>query len=506
MPKGSVRKRIGLIAGVLIFVTVLLLPASASMNVAAKRAAACAILMAVWWITEAIPIPATALLPVVLYPLLKIMNAKEAVLPYADRNIFLFMGGFFIAMAMQRHDLHKRIALHIIRIIGTSSRRLVLGFMIATAFLSMWISNTATTMMMLPIGLAVISHVKTQLENENAGIVSEAHNFRFAVTLMLGIAYAASIGGVGTLVGTPPNIVFAGIVKNTLYGYGDIDFAKWMTIGLPVVIVFLPLAWLYLVYFGSPPEIKQIPGSKMLINNEIKSLGKMSRGESITLIVFCLTALGWLFRTNINIGSFTIPGWSEILGIEKYVHDSTVAMAGAVLLFVIPTDFKRHEFVLNWEWAKRIPWGILILFGGGFALAASFQATGLDKWIGDRFAAINYVSILMLIVAVCLLLTFLTEITSNTATITMMLPVLAAMALSLKIHPFILMIPATISTSFAFMLPVATPPNAIVFGSEYIEMHRMAKIGFVLNLMGVIIITSLMYLVVFPMLAIRLSF
>lgn len=475
------------------------------MDVSAKRAAACAVLMAFWWITEAIPIPATALLPAVLYPLLKITSAKEAVLPYADRNIFLFMGGFFIAMAMQRHHLHKRIALHIIRLVGTSSRRLVLGFMIATAFLSMWISNTATTMMMLPIGMAVISHFQTQVENGDSGITIDPHHFRFAIVLMLGIAYAASIGGIGTLVGTPPNIVFAGIVRNSLQGYTEIDFVTWMTIGLPIVIIFLPIAWIYLVYIGSPPEINRIPGSKVLIKNEIKALGRMKRGESITLIVFCLTALGWIFRTNISIGQFTINGWTNLLGIEEYVHDSTVALTGAMLLFIIPTSLKKHEFVLNWEWAKRIPWGILILFGGGFALASSFQSTGLDIWIGEMFARINTISILILIISVCLLLTFMTEITSNTATITMMLPVLVAMALSMKIHPYILMIPATISTSCAFMLPVATPPNAIVFGSEYIEMHHMARIGFILNLTGVVIITSLMYFVVFPMLAIHLT-
>ena len=505
MARGIYRKRIGLFTGLLVFIIILIIPVSGSMDVSAKRAAACAVLMAFWWITEAIPIPATALLPAILYPLLKITSAKEAVLPYADRNIFLFMGGFFIAMAMQRHYLHKRIALHIIRLVGTSSRKLVLGFMIATAFLSMWISNTATTMMMLPIGMAVISHFKTQVENGESGITIDPHHFRFAIVLMLGIAYAASIGGIGTLVGTPPNIVFAGIVRNTLPGYPEIDFVTWMTIGLPIVIIFLPIAWIYLVYIGSPPEINQIPGSKVLIKNEIKALGRMNRGELITLIVFCLTALGWIFRTNISIGQFNITGWTNLLGIEEYVHDSTVALTGAMLLFIIPTSLKNHEFVLNWEWAKRIPWGILILFGGGFALASSFQSTGLDIWIGEMFARINTISILILIISVCLLLTFMTEITSNTATITMMLPVLAAMALSMKIHPYILMIPATISTSCAFMLPVATPPNAIVFGSEYIEMHQMARIGFLLNLAGVVIITSLMYFVVLPMLAIHLT-
>ncbi len=505
LKKELLRKRIGFITGIILFILILVLPAPDSLNILGKRAAACAVLMAIWWITEAIPIPATALLPLVLYPVLKIMSAKEAALPYADRNIFLFMGGFFIAMAMQRHNLHKRIALRIIQILGTSPKKLVLGFMISTAFLSMWISNTATTMMMLPIGLAIISHVENLIKREGNGITRGENGSNFGLVLMLGIAYSASIGGVGTLVGTPPNIVFSGIVEKMFPEIGEIDFLQWMIIGLPIVIIFVPIAWFYLIYIGAPPRIKKIPGSKTLIRNELNSLGKIKKGERITLIVFCLTALGWIFRVNITIGQFTITGWTNLLGVEEYVHDSTVAIIGAMLLFIIPSNIKRREFVLNWEWAKRIPWGILLLFGGGFALASSFQLSGLDKWIGNLFGSLHYFSIFFLIISVCLLLTFLTEITSNTATITMMLPVLAAMAISMNIHPFILMVPATLSTSFAFMMPVATPPNAIVFGSEYIKIHQMAKIGFVLNLLGVVIITIIMYLIVFPIFGIALG-
>lgn len=490
----SIRQQIGFILGIALFILILILPDSPALPPEAKRSAACAVLMAVWWITEAIPIPATALLPLILYPLLKIMNAKQAAVPYADENIFLFMGGFFIAMAMQRHNLHKRIALNIIMILGTSPRKIVLGFMVATAFLSMWISNTATAMMMLPIGLAVIDHVRNSAGNEFQG---EKTDFNFGVTLMLGIAYSASIGGVGTLVGTPPNIVFAGMVRSLFPDRPEIGFFQWMSVGLPIVMVFIPITWLYLVHIGAPIRKDKMIKSKSVIREEILKLGKMNRGELYTLIVFCATALAWIFRTDITIGTFKIPGWTNLLGVEKWVHDSTIAMIGAMLLFITPSEIKKYQFVLDWEWAKRIPWGILLLFGGGFALASSFQATGLDTWIGGVFHSLPSISIFALIVFTCLFLTFLTEITSNTATITMMLPVLAALALSMKINPFIIMIPATISTSFAFMMPVATPPNAIVFGSEYITIPKMAKVGFVLNLIGVVIVTLAMYLLAF---------
>ncbi len=504
MKTGSFRKQAGFFTGILFFVLILTLPLGVGLSTPARHAAACALLMAVWWITEAIPISATSLLPLALYPLLKIMDAKDVALNYADRNIFLFMGGFFIAMAMQRHNLHKRIALSIIYLLGTSSRKIILGFMAATAFLSMWISNTATAMMMLPIGLAVIDHVHNSVEKGYPDRKLKKGEFRFGLALMLGIAYSASIGGVGTLVGTPPNIVFAGMARSLFPQLPEIGFLQWMKIGIPIVLVFLPLSWAYIVFFGVRPEVNKIPGSKKIIREELTALGKMKKGELLTLIIFCLTALGWIFRQDIQIGSLRIPGWANLMGVEKYVHDSTVAMIGAILLFIIPTNLRKNEFILNWQWAVRIPWGILLLFGGGFALASSFQATGLNEWIGNIFNHINYVSVAVLILSICLFFTFLTEITSNTATITMMLPVLAALAVSMKIHPFILMVPATISTSFAFMMPVATPPNAIIFGSEYVKINQMAKTGVVLNLLGVIVITSAMYLIVFRVLGITL--
>jgi sodium-dependent dicarboxylate transporter 2/3/5 len=465
--------------------------------------AAVALLMATWWITEAIPIPATALLPLILFPLLGILPAKDVSIRYADQNIFLFMGGFFIAMAMQRWGLHKRIALHIVRFLGTSPRRIVLGFMIATAFLSMWISNTATAMMMFPIGLAVIMHAANMIEKEKLDIKTAPGSFNFGIALMLGIAYSASIGGIATLVGTPPNIVFVGIFKSLFPKAPEIGFLDWLKIGLPLVLIFLPITWVYLTRIAVPPRIKKIPGGKDVIDADLRALGVMKRGEKLTLIVFVLVALAWIFRRNIDLGFLIVPGWSSLLGIEKYVHDSTVAIFGAILLFLLPVDFKNRTFVLNWEWALRIPWGIILLFGGGFALAAGFQSSGLAQWIGERLSFLCGVPTIIMILCICLLLTFLTEVTSNTATTTMMMPVLGALAVATRVHPFLLMIPATMSASCAFMLPVATPPNAIIFGSGYLRIPDMARVGFFLNIIGAIIITLIVYFLVIPILKIN---
>lgn len=492
------RQKIGLFLGIVLFVLLMVTPSFGGLSTPAKHTAAVALLMATWWITEAIPIPATALLPIILFPLLGIMGAKDVSTRYADQNIFLFMGGFFIAMAMQRWGLHKRIALYIVKFLGTSPRRIVLGFMIATAFLSMWISNTATTMMMFPIGLAVIYHAANMLEREKSGIDTTPGNFNFGLALMLGIAYSASIGGIATLVGTPPNIVFAGIVKSMFPTAPEIGFLDWFKIGLPLVVIFLPVTWFYLTRIAVPPKIKRIPGGKDIIERDLRELGKVKLGEKLTLVVFLFVALAWIFRRNIDLGFFVIPGWSNVLGISEYVHDSTVAIFGAILLFLLPVDFRKRIFVLNWEWALRIPWGIILLFGGGFALAAGFQTSGLAQWIGGRLSFLSGVPTIIMILSICLLLTFLTEVTSNTATTTMMMPVLGALAAATCVHPFLLMIPAAMSASCAFMLPVATPPNAIIFGSGYLRIPDMVRVGFFLNIIGAIIITLIVYFLVIP--------
>ena len=498
----TIRNKIGFWLALPIFILILLLPFPESLSSQGQRTLAVAILMAWWWITEAIPIPATALIPIVAFPLLKILPIEKVVSSYGDSNIYLFMGGFLIAITMQRWELHRRIALQIIRIIGISPRRIILGFMVATALLSMWISNTATTMMMYPIGLAIILHINELLLKEKH---VEGENGNFETVLMLGIAYSASIGGIGTLIGTPPNIVFAAAIKSIFPNAPEIGFLKWTMVGFPLVVMFIPLTWIILTRIVLPVKIKSVPGGKEVIASQLKELGPMKKAEKYTLIIFILTAIGWIFRQNIDFGFFTIPGWSNLLGLQDYVNDATVAICSAVLLFLIPVDFKKKEFLLNWDWAIRIPWGILILFGGGIALAGAFKSSGLAAWIGSNLDLFSHVPFLVMIMITCFMLTFLTEVTSNTATATIFMPILAATALAMKIHPFLLMIPATISASCAFMLPVATPPNAIIFGSGAVTIPQMAKAGFALNFVGIILVTIITYLIAIPVFGIVLG-
>ncbi len=486
----NLRNKIGFWLGIPVFIIVLCMPLSETMTPQAQRTLAVAILMALLWITEAIPIPVTAMIPLIAFPLFRIQPMKHVVSAYGDSNIFLFLGGFFIATTMQRWELHRRIALTIIKIIGYGPQRLILGFMVATAFLSMWISNTATAMMMYPIGLAIVIQIREmQLPDEK--LHKNLSNFETA--LMLSIAYAASIGGIGTLIGTPPNIVFAASVRSLFPQAPPIGFLQWMLIGLPFMLIFTPITWLILVRMVFPVKQLTLTDSKDVIQNQIDRLGRMTKAEKYTLAIFVLTALGWVFRENIALGSIIIPGWSNMLGVEKFVNDATVAIFSAVLLFFIPVNFNEKTFLLNWEWAVKIPWGILILFGGGIALAGGFHESGLAAWIGNNLKFFSQVPILVMIVLTCLILTFLTELTSNTATATIFMPIMAATSLAMGVHPYLLMIPATISVSCAFMLPVATPPNAIIFGSGCVTVPQMAKAGLLLNFSGVIVVTLLVY-------------
>ncbi|MDA2926612.1 SLC13 family permease [Acidobacteria bacterium AH-259-G07] len=474
------RQKIGLISGPIIFFLVIWLPESSGLSGEGQTVLATAFLMALWWITEALPIAATALLPLAIFPLMRVAPVAEISGSYMDPNIVLFMGGFFLAMSIQKWNLHKRVALWIIYWMGTNLQRLVLGFMVATAFLSMWVSNTATAIMMLPIGTAVIMRLS------ESGLSRKS---KFPVVLMLAIAYAASIGGVSTLIGTPPNIVFAAQFARLFPDRPDVSFAKWLTIGLPFTLLYLPLAWLYLTRIYSSVEKGSFQASRGIITQEIAKLGVMSRGEKATAFIFTLTALGWIFRKDLSIGTCVIPGWAPLLGVSNYVDDSTVAMISSLILFSTPVDWKNREFLLDWDWAKRIPWGILILFGGGIALAKGFQTSGLATWAATGLEWFHGVPVIVLIVLTSVILSFLTELTSNTATTTIFLPILAATASSFEVPPELLMIPATISASCAFMLPVATPPNAIVFASEYLTMPDMAKAGIWMNLLGVLITT-----------------
>jgi sodium-dependent dicarboxylate transporter 2/3/5 len=490
-------QKVGLALGPVLFFLVLLADLEPGKPIV-TRMAAVAVLMAVWWITDAIPLSATALLPMVLYPLLGILKGKATAPIYINSTIFLFLGGFMIALTMEKWNLHKRIALWIIRIIGGGPSMIVLGFMVASAFLSMWISNTATAIMMVPIGLAIILQMEEEFGKE------ETH--KFTVCLMLGIAYACSMGGVATLVGTPPNLSFARIFEITFPKATPIAFGQWMMMGIVISVVMLGIIWLLLtkVFYRVPKHLKV---DRSIVEKEYKELGSMSFEERSVLTVFFLTAVLWVFRKKLQLGILTIPGWSQLIPYPKLIDDGTVALAMAMILFLIPTRSEEAETatIMSADVILNLPWNIVLLFGGGFALAKGFQVTGLSTLIGNKFAGLAGVSPFLMIIAICFSLTFLTELTSNTATTEMILPILASVAVAMKTNPLMLMIPATLSASCAFMMPVATPPNAIVFGSGRIKISEMAKVGVFINVIGVMVIAVLFYIIGTAVFSIDLS-
>jgi sodium-dependent dicarboxylate transporter 2/3/5 len=446
---------------------------------------AIALLMAVWWVTEIVPLAVTALIPIVLFPLFGVMNGKQVSATYFNHVIFLFIGGFLVALAMQKWNLHKRIALKILMITGTSPARILLGFMFATAFLSMWISNTATAMMMVPILLSIIQKLEE--------FVPKKELKKYSVGLLLGIAYSASIGGIATLVGTPPNLSFARIFQIMFPNAPEISFSDWFMFALPISITLFLIVWLYLYLIFRPKTSWKNNIGNIDFGNEYKQLGPASFEEKIVFIDFVLLALLWLFRTGLNFGSVKIPGWSSIFHQPSYLNDGTVAIAMSIILFLIPSRKKKHKSIMDWNTAVKLPWGIVLLFGGGFALATGFKESGLSLWFGELLSGLGGMHPVLIILTIALGMTFLTELTSNTATTEMLLPVLAGLSVSLNINPLLLMLPATISASMAFMLPVATPPNAIVFGSNRITVLQMAKNGLILNLIGAVIITLFTY-------------
>lgn len=483
-------KSIGLLLGIAVFIALLVLPIDPGVfPTEARYAAAVTALMAILWITQPIPIEATALIPIVAFPLLGILSPAEACAPYADKVIFLFLGGFIIAMSMQRWGLHKRIALKIISFTGTSPRRLILGFMIATAFLSMWMSNTATAMMMVPIAIAIIA---TVLPTKNYKEMTPEHK-AFAGCIVLAVAYAASIGGIATLIGTPANGILVAQIQTMFPDAPQIDFFTWLKFGIPLLLIFIPVTWAWLTRVAYRRMPKTFENAKEALAAEVAALGPMSRGEKNTLFVFLLTACLWVFEKNKDFGSFTLPGLEMIF---PGIDDCTVAIFGALLLFLLPVNLKKNEFTMNWQWAVRIPWGILVLFGGGLCLSKAFIASGLAQSIVNYFTMLDGVSIVLIILIVGLFVTFLTEITSNTAVASVMMPILAVTALSLSMNPWLLMMTAAVCSSFAFMLPVATPPNAIAYSTEYVEMKDMVKAGWALNLLGVLVFMILLFTVV----------
>ncbi len=448
----------------------------ANLGLAGSISAGLAGWMAVWWLTEAMPLSVTALLPLVVLPLSGAFAMKTASAPYAHPLIFLFLGGFLLALALERCGLHRRFALVTLRAVGQRPDRIVGGFMLVTALLSMWVSNTATAMMMLPIATSVLLLLRNQ-ESENS----------LAIALFLGIAYAASIGGMGTLIGTPPNLYLASFAREHLHI--EISFVRWLAIGIPFVVLALPLAWWLLTRRLFRLEQKAIPGAAELIEAKYNELGPMSRGERATLVVFLLTALAWVTRPLLL--SINIAGVSPL----EHLTDTGVALIAAVALFVVPGS---NGPLMDWKTALRIPWGILLLFGGGLSLAMALDSSGLGAYLGSIVGSLGVPPGLAIVVVVTTLVVFLTELTSNTATATTLLPILAGIAPGMGLHPLLLAIPATLAASCAFMMPVATPPNAIVFGTGRVPISQMARAGLWLNIGGIVLITLVVWLLAGP--------
>ncbi len=467
-------QRILLSAGPLLFIILQLIGKPASMPAAAFDVLCVTLWMALWWVTEVVPIAVTALLPIILFPLTGAVDIGTTTASYGHKYVFLYLGGFILAVAIEKWNLHRRIALSIIHIIGTHVKSIILGFMISTAFLSMWISNTATTVMMLPIGTAIIAQLRDNPETD------QNENRIFGKALMLSIAYSASIGGIATLIGTPPNLVFAGIVQQ-LYGI-EISFLKWIMLGLPISILLLFICWKYLTSQAFHFKQKQFPGGRMEIKRLLKELGKITTPEKRVLIVFALTAFCWISR------SFLLQPYFP------FIDDTIIAIAAAIVLFVVPAG-EAGQKLITWEEAVKIPWGIIILFGGGMALATGFSDSGLAAWIGQQLTSLENLPLFILVIVLIAAVNFLTEVTSNLATTAMLLPILAPMAIAMGLHPYYLLVGATLAASCAFMLPVATPPNAVVFGSGYLHIPDMIKSGFWMNIISIIIVSLVVYFV-----------
>ena len=468
-PTKTSLRPIMVLCGAMLGVGVIISPVPEGMSPEAWKVLGVAIWMAFWWLTEALPVTVTALMPLIVFPVLGLFDFKTSAAPYAHPLIFLFMGGFIIAKAIETWKLHLRIALLIVRAFGTRPDHLVAGFMLATAILSMWVSNTAATVMMLPIALSIIGVLN---EKEDPRIADNT-----ATALLLGIAYAASIGGMGTLVGSPPNALLAAFAQEQL-GL-ELGFAKWLTIGLPMVFVMLPLAWLLLTRVTCPVSRRPIPGADAVVESEIKALGPMSIEEKRVLAIFILTALSWIFRPMIT---NAFPGMG--------LTDSGIALMGAVSLFIIPTGKGDNSCLMTWPHAVSLPWGVLLLFGGGLSLANAISRSGLADSLGGGLIGLDGFPTLVLVAAVTALIVFLTEITSNTATTAVFLPIVATLASSLGVAPLELTIPVALAASCAFMMTVATPPNAIIFASEKLTVAQMAKAGLLLNLIAIAVIIA----------------
>lgn len=450
-------------------------------NIMAKTAFV-VVLMGVWWILETFSIYFTALIPLSLFPMLGVMDMREIAPAYANDIIFLFTGGFLIAFAIEKWNLHKRIALRIMLTIGSEPEKIVLGMMLSSYILSMWISNVATTMMLLPAALSVVKQFECNDKKSYQ---------KFSTALLLGIAYASSIGGTATIVGTAPNMIFMGFYNENFAEYPAITFTKWILFGIPISAIFLAIAFI-LFKIILLKDLNLPPVSLNYCKQEFEKLGRMSKEEITVSLVFLITIFLWLFRENIEIGNLKIIGWSNFFPNSKFITDSTVAMLMASVLFLIPTN--KKENILTWEEGKKIPMGILFLFGGGFALAKGISSSGLSDWLSMHLKGLQGIHPIFMVLILCTFMTFFTEISSNTASTYLILPILMALSKSTEISPLLIMIPVVFSASFAFMLPVATPPNTIVFGTELISSKAMIRLGLWLNLIGIILMTCAIFM------------
>jgi sodium-dependent dicarboxylate transporter 2/3/5 len=480
---------------------------SADISPQARSVAALATLMAVWWMTEAVPLSVTSLLPIVLLPILTDLTVAEATAPYANPLVFLFLGGFLIAIAMEKWNLHRRIALLTLRRVGTEPRRIVLGMMLATGFLSMWVSNTATTLMMLPIGLSVLALVvqrsasgrreNVQLRPGHVAVVADENIRRFGTCLMLAIAWSASMGGLGTLLGSPPNAIIAGYAAEELGQ--EIGFLDWMLLGVPIAFTFILIGWLLMTRLLYRFDLDDIPGGAEMIGEEIHRLGPFSQGETMVTLVFASAAFLWVVPGVLS----GIPGLGDNLGWFGAMNDTSIAIAAGVAMFFLPGRGRR-EMVLEWKDAQDgLPWGVLLLFGGGLSLAGAVAASGFDGWIGAQVGGLGTLPVVLLVGAVVATVLFLTEVTSNTATAATFIPILGGVAMGIGADPMALLIPAAFAATCAFMLPVGTPPNAIVFSTGAVTIAQMARGGLVLNLVGVLLITLFCYFLGGPALGLQ---
>ena len=450
--------------------------------------AAVALWMAIWWLTEVVHLAVTSLLPFILLPLLGIADARLVATQYMDPIIFLFIGGFIIAFGIERWGLHRRIALKILSIVGAKPANILLGVMLTSFLFSMWISNTATVMMLLSAVLAVIVQIESQPANEAPGN-------KIAPALLIGLAYAATIGGMATLVGTPTNMIFLRAYNEAYPANGDMNFMRWFMVGFPVALVFLIIAYFLLKEMFITRGINTTAIDRMYFKNEYRALGRMSYEEKLVAFIFGLTAVLWFTRESIDFGGFVMPGWNNLFTNKTWIHDSTVAIVMAVLMFLIPSKAEKGRALISWDEASKLPFDIILLFGSGFALAKGFEVSGLSTWLAGKLSFLDKSSLVLIILGICIIVTLISEFASNVASIQLVLPILISMQQVLDVHPLFLMIPATFAASLGFMLPVATAPNTIVFGSKRIRVRDMMKAGLILDIVGILLIVAAMVIV-----------